>query len=78
MMSHVSWGGEQTANYKGVETLPQQTRFKVLREARKGKPKEDNIYWRKAWVVTWSVSLPTSNVYFTTSYHPISDNCCHL
>ena len=43
MMSHIGWGGEQNTIYKSVETFPYQTRFKALREARKGKLKEDNI-----------------------------------
>ena len=40
VMSHISWGGEQTTIttiYKGVETFPQQTRFKALRGSPRGK-----------------------------------------
>ena len=36
--SHVSWGGERSILYKGVDTFPEQTRFKNLER----KPKEDN------------------------------------
>ena len=37
VMSHIGWGGEQTTIYKGVETIPLQTRFKALRGSPKGK-----------------------------------------
>ena len=40
-MSHVRWRGEQTTIYKRVETFPHV--LKPRGEARKGKPKEDNI-----------------------------------
>ena len=37
VMSHIGWGGEQTTIYKGVETFPYHTSFKVLRGSSKGK-----------------------------------------
>ena len=37
VMSHIGWGGEQITIYKGVETFPQQTHFKALRESPRGK-----------------------------------------
>ena len=40
-MSHVDWGGEPITLYKGVETFPQQTRFKALRESPKGKTEKE-------------------------------------
>ena len=36
--SHISWRGEQSIIYKGVETSPLQARFKNL----EGKPKREN------------------------------------
>ena len=37
VISHIDWEGEQNTLYKGVETFPQQTRFKALRGSPKGK-----------------------------------------
>ena len=37
MMSDIGWRWEQTTVYKGVETFPEQTRFKALRGSPKGK-----------------------------------------
>ena len=42
-MSHICWRGEQDAIYKEVETFSYQTVLKPWEEARKGKPKNDNI-----------------------------------
>ena len=37
VMSHIGWVEEQITLYKGMETFPQQTRFKALRGCPKRK-----------------------------------------
>ena len=56
VMSHISWGGEQTTIYKGVKTFSQQTRFKALKGSTKGKAQREQYLL--------AVDLVVTNIFF--------------
>ena len=51
MRSDIGWGGERNIFYKGVETYPQQTRFKNL-EGKLNRKAQRRQYLLAAWTVT--------------------------